>query len=106
MAWLYLILAGMLEWGWPVGLKFAWDGQRFRFWPALAATIFMFVSGGMLFLAQREIPLGTAYAVWTGIGAIGAFLIGVVFFKETASPLRFVGAAMIVGGILALKAGR
>ncbi len=105
MAWAYLIIAGMLEWGWPVCLKFAWDGQRFRPGPALGSAAFLLVSGVMLYLAQRTIPMGTAYAVWTGIGAVGAFAIGVMYFDEPATPWRFVGAILIIAGIIALKVG-
>ena len=104
MAWTYLIVAGMFEWGWPVGLKFAWRDGHFSAAPALLALLSMVASGVFLFLAQRTIPMGTAYGVWTGIGAIGAFLIGVLFFKEPATAARFVCIGLITAGIVGLKA--
>ena len=81
MSWFYLILAGMLEIGWPLGLKLAQqEGYR---WHGFAAALACIVgSGYFLYLAQKSIPMGTAYAVWTGIGAAGAFLVGVVFFQR------------------------
>lgn len=102
MAWLYLVLAGCLEIGWPVGLKIAQHpGTR---WPGiLLAVAFMAASGLMLWLAQRDIPLGTAYAVWTGIGAAGTFAVGVWFYGDAASVARFAGVALIVGGVITLK---
>jgi len=103
MSWLYLIIAGIMEWGWPVGLKFAWDGQHFRWVPAGGALVSMILSGYFLFLAIRMIPMGTAYAVWTGIGAVGAFIIGILYFDEPTSLLRFASIALIVGGIVGLK---
>lgn len=103
MAWAYLILAGMLEWGWPMGLKFAWRDGQFYLWPALFAVITMAGSGYFLFLAQREIPVGTAYAVWTGIGAVGTFLLGIVLLGEAASLARFFFVGLIIIGIAGLK---
>ncbi|MFT3880934.1 MAG: multidrug efflux SMR transporter [Gemmatales bacterium] len=102
MAWLYLIIAGIMEWGWPVGLKYAWTEQGFRFWPA-AAVVLMLASGGFLLLAQCTIPMGTAYAVWTGIGAVGAFVIGIWLFKEPAQMLRILSVSLIIVGIVGLK---
>lgn len=103
MAWAYLILAGMLEWGWPMGLKFAWRDGQFYLWPALFAVITMAGSGYFLFLAQREIPVGTAYAVWTGIGAVGTFFLGIVLLGEAASLARFFFVGLIIIGIAGLK---
>jgi quaternary ammonium compound-resistance protein SugE len=103
MAWLQLLVAGFFEWGWPVGLKLglADDGFRLR-WLAFAAVC-MILSGWMLLLAQRSIPMGTAYAVWTGIGAVGAFLLGILFFEEAATLARFFFVGLIVVGIVGLK---
>ena len=102
MAWLYLLLAGLMEIGWPLGLKLAQQpGWR---WPGvLLALVFMAASGGLLFLAQKTIPLGTAYAVWTGIGAAGAFLVGVLCFNDAATLGRWLGAALIIAGVVVLK---
>jgi quaternary ammonium compound-resistance protein SugE len=103
MAWVYLILAGIMEWGWPMGLKFAWRNEQFYFWPAAGAILCMALSGMFLFLAQRTIPMGTAYAVWTGIGAVGTFVLGILLLGEPAQVLRFVCAGLIVIGIIGLK---
>lgn len=102
MHWIYLVLAGLFEIGWPVGLKLAQTPQL----RALGITIaiaFMTLSGALLWLAQRQIPIGTAYAVWTGIGAAGTFFVGVVFFGDSASLLRYFGVALIIAGVAVLK---
>jgi quaternary ammonium compound-resistance protein SugE len=102
MSWIYLIIAGLLEIGWPVGLKLA-QAPATR-WTGIALAVgFMAASGFMLWLAQREIPLGTAYAVWTGIGAAGTFAVGVWWFGDPSSILRYVGVALIVAGVVTLK---
>ena len=103
MAWAYLVLAGLMEWGWPVGLKYAMAEGAFRFWPALGAVISMAFSGAFLLLAQRTIPMGTAYAIWTGIGAVGAFVLGILLFKEPAQLMRCVFVGVIIMGIIGLK---
>ena len=102
MAWIYLVCAGLFEIGWPVGLKISQaPGTR---WTGIAiAVMFMTLSGILLWLAQRHIPIGTAYAVWTGIGAAGTFLVGVLFFGDPASMGRFLGVALIIAGVVALK---
>jgi len=76
MAWIYLVLAGICEIGWPVGLKLGWTDQGARPWWIIFAIVAMAASGALLLWAQRTIPMGTAYAVWTGIGAVGAFVAG------------------------------
>ena len=103
MGWFYLIIAGLLEIGWPLGLKLAWSKAGFRIVPAVAAVVLMMASGAFLFLAQRTIPMGTAYAVWTGIGAVGAFVVGILLFHEPAHPARWLSVALIVMGIVGLK---
>lgn len=103
MEWIYLIFAGVLEWGWPVGLKYAWNEKGFSLIPALFALIFILASGFFLFMAQRTIPVGTAYAVWTGIGAVGTFILGIILFGESAQLMRFVFLGFIVVGIIGLK---
>ncbi len=102
MAWVYLVLAGLFEIGWPVGLKLAQEDKT-RLLGVVVAVVFMGVSGMLLWLAQKQIPIGTSYAVWTGIGAAGTFLVGVVFFGDASSLLRYVGIALIVAGVATLK---
>ena len=103
MSWLYLLAAGVFEWGWPVGLKLGWgqDGVHYG-WIAFAVAC-MAASGALLLLSLRAIPIGTAYAVWTGIGAVGTFLLGVWLFGESADAARFFFVGLIVVGILGLK---
>ena len=102
MSWLYLVLAGLLEIGWPVGLK--WAQEPATRWQGIAvALVFMAASGFFLWLAQRHIPMGTAYAVWTGIGAAGTFLVGVLFFGDPSSLMRYIGVLLIVAGVATLK---
>ena len=102
MAWVYLLLAGVFEIGWPLGFKLSQQAE-YRISGIVGAIISMAFSGVLLWMAQREIPIGTAYAVWTGIGGAGTFLIGVMFFGDPASLVRFVGVALIVGGVITLK---
>lgn len=102
MAWIYLIMAGLFEIGWPVGLKLSQTPGRFL--PGLAiAVACMGASGGFLWLAQKTIPIGTAYAVWTGIGAVGTFAVGILFHGDSTSALRLVSVGLIVTGIVGLK---
>jgi len=102
MPWLYLLIAGVMEWGWPIGLKFAAMPQH-RAWAIALAIISIVLSGVFLFYAQRTIPIGTAYAVWTGIGAVGTFLLGILFLGEPAVLARFLFVGLIVVGIAGLK---
>ncbi len=102
MAWLYLILAGLTEIGWPVGLKIA-QNDKYTVLGIAMAVVFMALSGFLLWLAQKHIPLGTAYAVWTGIGAAGTFLVGVWFFGDPASLARYLGILLIISGVVVLK---
>ena len=103
MAWVSLFAAGLFEIGWPLGLKLGWTDQGAR--PGwIAFSVFcMAVSGALLLYAQRFIPMGTAYAIWTGIGAVGAFVVGILVFGDHASTLRMVSIALIVAGIGGLK---
>jgi quaternary ammonium compound-resistance protein SugE len=103
MAWLYLIVAGIFEWGWPVGLKLGWSDQGAHYGWITFAIVSMVASGALLLLAQRTIPMGTAYAVWTGIGAVGTFLLGILIFAEPATLARFFFVGLILAGILGLK---
>ena len=102
MAWAYLILAGIFEIGWPVGLTMAQE-EGTRVQGVLIALAFMVVSGALLWLAQKEIPLGTSYAVWTGIGAAGTFFVGVSFYGDPASLGRYLGVLLIIAGVATLK---
>lgn len=102
MAWIYLISAGLLEIGWPLGMKLA-QQPHFRWQGIVMAVAFMVASGVLLFLAQKSIPMGTAYAVWTGIGAAGTFLVGVLFFHDPASFGRWLGAILIISGVMVMK---
>lgn len=102
MSWIYLIVAGIFEIGWPVGLKMAQTPGKTTL-GVIIAIVCMGLSGYLLFLAQRAIPMGTAYAVWTGIGAAGAFLVGIYLYNDPASLWRILGVMMIVGGVVVLK---
>ena len=102
MAWIYLVLAGLLEIGWPLGLKLA-ERPETRIKGVAMAVLFMAASGTFLWLAQREIPMGTAYAIWTGIGAVGTLITGILLFGEPAGLMRMGSAALIVAGIAGLK---
>lgn len=101
MNWICLFLAGLCEIGWPIGLKLA-SGNRPILWSAFA-ILAIGLSGYFLYLAQRTIPMGTAYAIWTGIGAVGAFVVGVLWFKDSASVFRIFSVLLIVAGIVGLK---
>ena len=101
MSWLILVIAGLFEIGWAIGLKYT---QGFtRLWPTLGTVGAMVISVGLLGVAMRELPVGTAYAVWTGIGAVGTVILGIVLFKEPATVARLVCVGLIVSGILGLK---
>lgn len=103
MPWLSLLLAGLFEWGWPVGLKLGWTAQGPHWGWIAFALVCMIASGALLLFAQRVIPIGTAYAVWTGIGAMGAFLLGILLFQEPATLSRFFFVGLILVGIIGLK---
>jgi quaternary ammonium compound-resistance protein SugE len=103
MAWVYLVIAGIMEWGWPMGLKFGWTENGLRFWPLTLAIVSILASGAFLLVAQKTIPVGTAYAVWTGIGAVGTFILGIVLLGEPAQVARFVFVGFIIIGIVGLK---
>lgn len=102
MAWIYLIVAGIFEIGWPVGLKMAQTPGK-AVLGIVVAIVFMAISGYLLFLAQKTIPMGTAYAIWTGIGAAGAFIVGIFLYNDPASLMRILGVTLIVGGVVVLK---
>ena len=101
MAWVVLIVAGLFEIGWAVGLKYT-EGFT-RLGPTLATAASMVVSLGLLGLALRSLPLGTAYAVWTGVGTVGTALLGMALFDESADPIRLACIGLILAGIVGLK---
>src|SRR5262245_28446769 len=101
MAWGILVLAGLFEVGWGVGLKYS-EGFT-RFWPSVATIVSMSISLSLLGWALRTLPLGTAYTVWTGIGAVGTVVVGVALFDEPAGVARSVCLLLIVSGIVGLK---
>jgi quaternary ammonium compound-resistance protein SugE len=101
MAWLVLTVAGLFEVGWAIGLKYT-DGFS-KLWPSVATAAAMVVSVVLLGWAMRSLPVGTAYAVWTGIGAVGTVVLGIVLFGEPATLGRLACVALIVAGIIGLK---
>ena len=101
LAWLILFLAGLCEVGWAIGLKYAAGFSRF--WPSVWTLVMMVVSVLLLGWALKTLPLGTAYAVWTGIGAVGAAITGILLLGESASLARIASLALIVAGIIGLK---
>jgi quaternary ammonium compound-resistance protein SugE len=102
MAWIYLIIAGLLEVGWALGLKIAQNSaMREAGWGL--AVLCIFGSGFFLWLAQKHIPMGTAYAVWTGMGVLGTFWIGVLFFEDQLNFMRIISILLILLGIIGLK---
>lgn len=101
MNWLILISAGLLEVGWAIGLKYT-DGFT-RLWPTVATVAAMILSMGLLGVAMKSLPVGTAYAVWVGVGAVGTALLGMVLFGEPASTMRLLSLGFIVAGIAGLK---
>jgi quaternary ammonium compound-resistance protein SugE len=100
-AWLALLGAGLLEVGWALGLKYS-DGLT-RFWPTAATVVAIVLSFTLMALALRSLPFGTAYAVWTGIGAVGSILVGMMLFSESADPVRIICLTLIVAGMVGLK---
>lgn len=101
MAWIILVLAGLFEVVWAVGLKYT-EGFT-RLVPSVVTLIGMLISFWLLSMAMKTLPLGTAYAVWVGIGAIGAFIAGIVLFQEALSPMRVVSVLLIAAGLIGLK---
>ena len=104
-AWLYLLIAAAFEVGWPLGFKLS-QVTRFKWLFIGLAILSMTLSGLFLWLAQRDIPIGTAYAVWTGIGAAGTFLIGIAFFSDPAGLMRTLSFLLILAGVIGLKFSR
>ncbi|HEY1788236.1 MAG TPA: quaternary ammonium compound efflux SMR transporter SugE [Verrucomicrobiae bacterium] len=101
MSWFLLIIAGLFEIAWAVGLKLT-EGFT-RFWPTLGTIVALVLSVGLLGVASKSIPIGNAYAVWTGIGAVGTVLCGIAFFGDPVTPMRLACVGLIVIGIVGLK---
>ena len=101
MAWFVLIVAGLFEVGWAIGLKYT-EGFT-RLWPTVGTVTAMAVSLGLLGIAMKSLPVGTSYAVWVGVGAVGTAILGIVLLGESANAGRLISLGMIVAGILGLK---
>ena len=101
MSWFILIVAGLFEVAWAIGLKYT-DGFT-RLWPSVATLAAMAISVGLLGLAMKSLPVGTAYAVWVGVGAVGTAILGIVLLGEPANAGRLVSLGLIVAGIVGLK---
>lgn len=104
MYWMALLMAGVCEIGWPLGLKIS-SFPNMKVWGIALAGISITLSGFLLWFSIKAIPIGTAYAVWTSIGAVGTFAIGVFIFGDPNVPLRWLGAALILIGVILLKVG-
>jgi quaternary ammonium compound-resistance protein SugE len=100
-AWAALLAAGLFEVAWALGLKYS-DGLT-RFWPTMATVVAIALSFALMSLALRSLPFGTAYAVWTGIGAVGSILVGMLLYSEPTDPVRLVCLTLIVAGMVGLK---
>lgn len=103
MAWVLLVLAGLFEVGWAIGLKYT-DGFT-RPWPTVATALAMIISLGLLGIAMKSLPVGTSYAIWVGVGAVGTAVLGIVLLGESANVGRLISLGLIVAGIVGLKLG-
>ncbi len=101
MSWLIVVLAGLFEIAWTVGLKL--NVGFSRPFLVIGTVLAIFLSMGLLAFAMREIPMGTAYAAWTGIGIVGAFVVGIAFFEEPATPFRIISVLLVLIGLVGLK---
>jgi quaternary ammonium compound-resistance protein SugE len=101
MSWVILVLAGLFEVAWAVGLKYT--AGFTQFWPSVATVMAMAISLGLLGIAMRSLPVGTAYAIWVGVGAVGTALFGIVLFGESANLGRLLSLGFIIIGIIGLK---
>jgi quaternary ammonium compound-resistance protein SugE len=101
MTWAILVLAGLFEMGWAIGLKYT-DGFS-RLWPTVWTVMAMIISLWLLGITMKTLPVGTAYSVWVGVGAVGTVILGIVLFGEPANTGRLVSVAFIVAGIIGLK---
>lgn len=101
MNWFILVVAGLFEIGWAIGLKYT-EGFT-RLWPTVGTVLSMLISIGLLGVAMKSLPVGTAYAVWVGVGAVGTAVLGIFLLGEPANPLRLLSLGLIVAGIVGLK---
>jgi quaternary ammonium compound-resistance protein SugE len=101
MNWAILVVAGIFEVGWAIGLKYT-EGFT-RLWPSVWTVLAMIISLGLLGIAMKTLPVGTAYSVWVGVGAVGTVVLGIVLLGESASLARMISVALIVAGIVGLK---
>lgn len=101
MAWIILVLAGLFEVGWAIGLKYT-EGFT-RVWPTVGTAVAMIISLCLLGVAMKSLPVGTAYTVWVGVGAVGTVMLGIVLLGEPANAARLVSVALIIAGIIGLK---
>ena len=101
MSWIILVLAGLFEVGWAIGLKYT-EGFT-RLWPTVGTVAAMAVSLGLLGIAMKSLPVGTAYAIWVGVGAVGTVILGIALFDEPVNALRIGSVALIVAGLVGLK---
>lgn len=103
MSWVYLIIAGLFEIGWPLGFKLASTYTKYSVVFIGVSVISMTLSGVFLYIAQKTIPIGTAYVIWTGVGAVGTLLIGIFFFGDSANFWRLFFITMIIIGVIGTK---
>jgi quaternary ammonium compound-resistance protein SugE len=101
MAWVILVVAGLFEVGWAIGLKYT-HGYT-RLWPTVWTVLAMIASVWLLGIAMKSLPVGTAYSVWVGVGAVGTVILGIVLLGEPANPARLISVALIIAGIVGLK---
>ncbi|MBF6616146.1 quaternary ammonium compound efflux SMR transporter SugE [Pollutimonas thiosulfatoxidans] len=101
MSWLILLVAGLFEIGWAIGLKYT-EGFT-RLWPTIGTVVSMVVSVVLLGIALKQLPVGSAYAVWVGVGAVGTVILGILLLGESASVFRLVSVGLIIAGIIGLK---
>lgn len=99
--WVILVLAGLFEIGWAIGLKYTVGFTRL--WPSIGTVLAMAVSLGLLGIAVKSLPVGTAYAIWVGVGAVGTAVLGIILFAEPANAGRLMSLALIIAGIIGLK---
>ncbi|MEX2126536.1 MAG: quaternary ammonium compound efflux SMR transporter SugE [Woeseia sp.] len=101
MAWVILVIAGLFEVGWAIGLKYT-EGFT-RLWPTLWTVSAMMISIGLLGIAMKSLPVGTAYSIWVGVGAVGTVILGIVLLGESANAARLISVGLIIAGIIGLK---
>jgi quaternary ammonium compound-resistance protein SugE len=101
MSWMILFVAGLFEIGWAIGLKYT-EGFT-KFWPTVATVLSMIISLGLLGIAMKSLPVGTAYAVWVGVGAVGTAILGIILLGEASNPMRLLSLLLIIAGIIGLK---